>query len=131
MPEITAKHMGDMKFETQLGNHKMIIDVPPEMDGKDRGPTPPQVFIASLSSCIAVFATSYCNNAGINAEGLSVTLSFDKLKEPARVGNFKAAIKIPNGDVGKRDKAVIHAASHCPIHETIKLSHEVEITLEK
>jgi putative redox protein len=131
MPEMTVKHVGDMKFETQMGNHKLIIDVPPEMNGKDRGPTPPQLFIASLSSCIAVFATSYCKNTGINAEGLSVTLSFDKLKEPTRLGNFKAAIKIPKGEVGKRDKAVIHAASHCPIHETIRLSQEVEITLER
>ena len=131
MPEVTVKHMGDMKFETQIGNHKLIIDVPPEMDGKDRGPTPPQLFVASLSSCIAIFATSYCNNAGINAEGLSVSLSFDKLKDPARLANFKAQIKIPKGDVGKREKAVITAASHCPIHETIHLPQEVEITLDK
>ena len=131
MPEVTVKYMGDMKFETQIGNHKLIIDVPPEMDGKDRGPTPPQLFVASLSSCIAIFATSYCNNAGIDAEGLSVSLSFDKLKDPAKLANFKAQIKIPNGDVGKREKAVIAAASHCPIHETIHLPQEVEITLDK
>ena len=131
MPEITVTHMGDMKFETQIGNHKLIIDVPPEMDGKDRGPTPPQLFVASLSSCIAIFAASYCNNAGINAEGLSVSLSFDKLKDPAKLANFKAQIKIPKGDVGKREKAVIAAASHCPIHETIHLPQEVEITLDK
>ena len=131
MPEVTVKHMGDMKFETQIGNHKLIIDVPPEMDGKDRGPTPPQLFVASLSSCIAIFAASYCNNAGINAEGLSVSLSFDKLKDPIRLANFKAQIKIPNGDVGKREKAVIAAASHCPIHETIHLPQKVEITLDK
>ena len=131
MPEVTVKHVGDMKFETQIGNHKLIIDVPPEMDGKDRGPTPPQLFVASLSSCIAIFATSYCNNAGIDAVGLSVSLSFDKLKDPSRLANFKARIKIPNGDVGKREKAVIHAASHCPIHETIHLPQEVEITLDQ
>ncbi len=131
MPKITVKHMGDLKFETQIGNHKLIIDVPPEMGGKDRGPMPPQLFGTSLSSCIAVFATSYCNNAGIDTEGLSVSLSFDKLKDPTRLSNFKAQIKIPKGDVGKREKAVIHAASHCPIHETISTSPEIEITLKK
>jgi len=131
MPEITVHHRGDMQFETTIGNHRLTIDVPPEMKGKDRGPTPPELFVASLSSCIAVFATSYCNNAGINTEGLSVTLSFDKLKDPTRLGKFKAVIKIPQDEVGKRDKAVVHAASHCPIHETIRVSSEVEITLEK
>jgi short-subunit dehydrogenase len=67
MPEITVKHMGDMKFEALIGNHKLIIDVPPEMNGKDRGPTAPELFITSLASCITVYATSACNNAGIDA----------------------------------------------------------------
>ena len=131
MPEITVQHKGDMQFETTIGNHRLIIDVPPEMQGKDRGLTPPQLFVASLASCIAVFATAYCNNAGIDTEGLTTTLNYDKLMDPSRLGNFKAVITIPQGDVGKREKAVLHAAKHCPIHETIRLSPGVEITLAK
>jgi len=131
MPEIVVKHKGDMEFETQIGNHTLTIDIPPENNGKDRGPTPPQLFIASLSSCIAIFVASYCNNAGINAEGLSVTLAYDKLTKPSRLGNLKATIRIPKGDVEKKEKAVIRAAELCLIQETIRLSPEVELTLEK
>ena len=75
MSEITVKHKGDIKFETQIGSHKLTIDIPSENSGKDRGPTPSQLFIAFLSSCIAVFVASYCNNVGISTEGLSVTMS--------------------------------------------------------
>ena len=131
MPEITVTHIGEMGFETQIGNHKITIDLPPENNGKDRGPTPPQLFVASLSSCIAAFATSYCKNAGINAEGLSVTLSYDKLTDPSRLGDFKAVIKIPNDPVGRKEKGVIRASEHCFIHQTMRLSPEVEITLGK
>jgi uncharacterized OsmC-like protein len=131
MPEITVTHLGDMAFETHIGNHTLTIDLPPENNGKDRGPTPPQLFIASLSSCIAVFVTSYCNNAGINSERLSVTLSYDKLTNPSLLGNFKARIKVPKGDTEKREKAVIRAAEHCLIHETIRSSPEIEVTLDK
>ena len=46
MPEITVNHKGEMEFETKIGNHKLTIDIPPENNGKDRGPTPPQLFIA-------------------------------------------------------------------------------------
>jgi uncharacterized OsmC-like protein len=131
MPEITVNHKGEMEFETQIGNHTLTIDIPPENNGKDRGPTPPQLFIASLSSCIAVFVASYCNNVGINTEGLSVSLSYDKLTNPSCLGNLKAVIKIPNGDVGKKEKGVIRAAELCLIKETMRLSPEVELTLEK
>ena len=34
MPEITVTHVGDMGFETQIGNHKRTIDLPPENNGK-------------------------------------------------------------------------------------------------
>ena len=131
MPEITVKHIGEMGFETQIGNHKITIDLPPENNGKDRGPTPPQLFVASLTSCIAAFATTYCNNAGINSEDLSVTLSYDKLTNPGRLGNFKAVINIPHDPVGQKEKAVIRASEHCFIHQTMRLSQEVEITLAK
>jgi uncharacterized OsmC-like protein len=131
MAEVTVKHAGDMKFETTIGNHRLIIDVPHEMSGKDRGLTPPQLFAASLASCIAVFATSYCTNTGINAEGLSVSLVFDTLTKPTRLGNFKAVISIPHGDVGDKEKAVLRAAQYCPIHETIRVSPKVAISLEQ
>jgi len=130
MPEITVHHRGDMQFETQIGNHRLIIDVPPEMKGKDRGLTPPQLFIASLASCIAVFAASYCNNAGINVEGLMVSLSFNKLDKPVRLGNLSAVIKIPRGESDGREKAIIHAAEHCPLHETLRINPKIDITLE-
>jgi uncharacterized OsmC-like protein len=131
MPEITVTHVGEMGFETQIGNHKITIDLPPENNGKDRGPTPPQLFATSLSSCIAAFATSYCNNAGINSDELSVTLSYDKLTNPSRLGNFKAVITIPNDPVGEKEKGVIRASEHCFIHQTMRLSSEVKITLAK
>ena len=131
MAEVTVKHAGDMKFETTIGNHHLIIDVPPEMNGKDRGLTPPQLFVASLASCIAVFAASYCNNTGIDADGLSVSLSYDKLTTPTRLGNFKAVISVPHGNVGDKAKSVIRAAQHCPIHETIRVAPAVEICLEQ
>ena len=131
MPEITVTHIGDMGFETKIGNHKLTIDIPPENNGKDRGPTPPQLFIASLSSCIAIFAASYCNNAGIDTEGLSVTLSFDKLSNPSLLGNLKAVITIPKGNFENKEKAILHASKHCLIHETIQSSPEIDITLEK
>lgn len=131
MSEITVRHVGDMEFETQIGKHKLTIDIPPENKGKDRGPTPPQLFIASLASCIAVFAASYCNTAGINSEGLTVQLSYDKLTQPSLLGNFKAVITIPHGDVGTKEKSVIRAAEHCLIHETIRSSPSIEVTLKK
>ena len=50
MAKITTYYKGDMLFESKLGTHSIIIDVPAGMGGTDRGPTPPELFIASLGS---------------------------------------------------------------------------------
>lgn len=50
MATITTAYRGEMSFETTLGNHRLTIDVPEGMGGRDRGPTPPELFIASRST---------------------------------------------------------------------------------
>ena len=58
MAKITTYYKGDMLFESKLGAHSVIIDVPAGMGGKDRGPTPPEIFIASLGSCVGAFVAA-------------------------------------------------------------------------
>ncbi|MBN1201774.1 MAG: OsmC family protein [Anaerolineae bacterium] len=120
MATIVTEYKGDMLFESVIGKHRITIDVPADMGGQDRGVTPPQVFIASLGGCIGAFVAHYCREAGINEEGLTVELSFDKVSDPTRLVNLKAKVHLPNGELGKREEAAKRVALHCPVHESIK-----------
>jgi putative redox protein len=129
MAKITTYYKGDMLFESKIGNHSMVIDVPDSMGGTDRGPTPPQVFIASLGSCIAAFVANYCNNVGIDTTDLSVDVSFEKVEDPTRLTNVKVEVNVPNGKIKGREKALLRVASHCPVHETICTLENVDIAM--
>ena len=72
MATITTTHKGEMLFESKIGRHAITMDVPPDMGGADRAPTPPQFFVASLGACVAAFLASYCQQSGIDATDLSV-----------------------------------------------------------
>ncbi len=126
---IQTRYKGDMLFESQLGNHSIVIDVPAKMGGSDRGPTPPELFIASLGSCIAAFVADYCKRAEIDATGLSVDITFDKVENPMRLVGLKAHISLPHADCASREAALLRVAEHCPVHETIKSWEGMEITL--
>lgn len=102
MPTITTYHRGDMLFESILGNHSLEIDVPASMGGGDRDPTPPEVFIASLGSCVGAFVANYCHNVGINDEGMTVDMSYDKADDPTRLVNLQVVVKLPTSEVGRR-----------------------------
>lgn len=121
MPVISTQYQGDMSFKTRLGNHDLIIDVPESMGGKDRGPMPPQLFIASLGSCVAVLVTSFCNHHNLDPEGMSVDVSYDFADHPRRMIDIKVDVHLPNAhcDDDCTRKALQQVAEHCPVHETI------------
>jgi uncharacterized OsmC-like protein len=129
MAKISTSYKGDMLFETQLGRHNVIIDVPPGMGGADRGPTPPEFFVASLGSCVAALVANYCNNSGLDASDLSVDVTFDKVEDPARLSNVQVLINLPNAELNGRQAAILRVAERCPVHETICSMDSVEISL--
>lgn len=129
MAKIVTNYKGDMLFESVIGNHKVQIDVPASMGGDDRGPMPPQLFVASLGSCIGAFVAQYCEKNGIDDEGMQVEITFDKAADPTRLVDLKATVKLPNGDCGKRVKAIERVAEHCPVHSTISTMRGLEIEI--
>jgi putative redox protein len=130
MAKITTVYKGDMLFESKIGNHSLVIDVPDSMGGTDRGPTPPQIFIASLGSCIAAFVANYCNNVGLDTTGMSVDVSFEKVEDPTRLTNVVVDVNLPNAATKGREKAILRVAGHCPVHETICTLEEVDIIIK-
>lgn len=129
MGAIVTRYLGNMLFESQLGNYKLLIDVPASMGGADRGPTPPELFVASLGSCVAAFAAQYCDRAGIDASDMTVTVSFDKSENPTRLTNLRVTINLPHGVCGEREAALLRVVEHCPVHETIATLGEVQFEI--
>ena len=127
MATITTHHKGDMLFETQLGKHALLVDVPDSMGGSDRGPTPPEVFVASLGACVAALVANYCNKANLDTEGLTVDVDYEKASDPTRLVDLKVKVNVPNADVSGRQKAIERVAHHCPVHQTICTLEGVDI----
>jgi putative redox protein len=129
MGKVTTYYKGDMLFESKLGNHSVVIDVPGVMGGSDRGPTPPELFIASLGSCVGAFVANYCGKSGVDTNDFTVDVTFDKVEDPTRLVNLKVDVNLPNGDCEKRQKAILRVAEHCPVHETMKTLEGIEIKI--
>lgn len=127
MATIRTHHKGDMLFETKLGRHMLQVDVPPDMGGSDRGPTPPEVFVASLGACVAALVANYCNKAKLSTEGLTVDITYDKASDPTRLVDMRVRIDLPNADVSGREEAIKRVADRCPVHQTICTLEGVDI----
>ena len=122
MPTITTAYQGDMAFETVLGRHRLLIDVPAGMGGKNRAPTPPELFVASLGSCVAAFVASYCQRVGLDSRELTVEVSYEPADEPTLLNGLQVTVKLPHAACGDRQDAIRRAARRCPAYEAATLA---------
>jgi putative redox protein len=119
MPTLTTHYTEDKLFETKIGNHTLVFDNPTAVGGQDKGPTPVSAFIAALASCITGMTAYYCQQSGIDSTDLSVDVSFDRADKPYHLVNLRVKINLPHADCKGRDQAILNAAAHCPVHQTI------------
>lgn len=129
MGKITTYYKGDMLFQSKVGDHILTIDVPPAMNGKGRGPTPPEVFIASLGSCVGAFVANYCEPKGVSTQDMTVDVTFEKASNPTRLTDLQIQVNLPQAECNGREKAILRVAEHCPVHETIGTLDGIAISI--
>lgn len=127
--EITVEHLGAVQFEIRARQHTIACDQPAENGGFDEGMTPPELLLASLGSCAAYYAAEYLRQKKLATDGTRVRVTAEKVKNPARVDNFRIEIELPLS-VGEEDRAgVERAVHHCLIHNTLLNPPSISLTI--
>jgi len=127
--EVTVEHLGAVQFEIRARQHTIACDQPAENGGFDEGMTPPELLLASLGSCAAYYAAEYLRQQGLATEGTRVKITAEKVKNPARVDNFRIEIELPL-TIGAEDREGVERAVHrCLIHNTLLHPPAIEIAI--
>ena len=126
--EVQITQVEGVKFAIQARSHTIICDQPRDNGGSDSGMTPPELLLASLGSCAAFYAAEYLRTRSLSNSGVSVSVSADKLKGPARIDNFRIEIETPIELTDQHRAGVERAVHHCLIHNT--LLHPPKIAIE-
>jgi putative redox protein len=130
MKTVKVDFIGKRKFKATVRDHEVIIDLPEESGGDDTAPTPSELFIMSLGSCVALFVSRYLETAKLNAEGLSVDLECRFSDDKTRMSDIGISINVPKAVLGARKKAVLAVAEKCAIHNTLHRSPEIKMNVE-
>jgi len=129
MAKILSYYKGDGLVEAQIGKHRLTIDKPRFSGGRDRGPTPIELFISSLGTCVAMVISTYCEEHGIDATDLQVEIQYETDADQTNMTNIGVDIEIPNGVIDNREKAIERVAKHCSVHKTIQNLDNIEFTI--
>ncbi|MDP3713162.1 MAG: OsmC family protein [Mycobacteriales bacterium] len=128
---ITASvhHVRGDRFAIETRGHTFYIDQPVDAGGEDTAPTPVELLVASLSSCVAHYAHSYLRRHGLSEEGLAVHATAEMADRPARVGSITVELTLPPGVPEERRAALLAVASHCTVHNTLQAPPDVTVRL--
>ncbi len=133
---VEAKYAGGLAVKCTIGRHTLIQDLPESAGGKDLGPAPTELILASLAGCLGIVAAYHAPRLGIELQGMDIAVEGEYdvrgfLGEGVKPGftKVKAEVTIRAKQTPKEKimEFMKFVEEHCPISDTLKSKVNVEI----
>lgn len=126
--------------QTPIGDHDFILDQPITAGGTDKGPTPIDAFLSTISSCLGTIARIVARQRGVKIDKMEFQVSgeidIDILlgrSDEGRAGfksiNIDAYIESPDLDEEGKIQFLHEVDRRCPVSETVLNGSSIEINL--
>lgn len=130
MPKIEVELERAERYRIRVRGHELWVDQPVEDGGGDSAPTPTELFVAGLASCVAFYAGRFLRRHDLPDEGLAVEADFAYATDrPARVEAIGLRVRLPGGVPQARRAALLGVIEHCTVHTSIVRTPEISFEL--
>jgi putative redox protein len=127
---IDVAHADGESYAFATRGHTALTDQPASNGGADAAPTPTELLVAALATCVAFYAGRYLERHSLDRDGLRVTAEFTMAADrPARVGAIRLRVTVPAGVPAGRRAALLAVASHCTVHNTLRQEPVITVDL--
>ena len=126
---VTVRGSGGSEQEISVGAHRLRADEPIAAGGTDRGPTPYQLLLAALGSCISLTVSLYAKRKGWPLQGVEVRLRHDKIHaedcadcetREGRVDRIVEEVRLEGPLDDEQRARLLTIAGRCPVHQTLR-----------
>ena len=124
MFDVEILNNGGYLFKINSGEHKFTVDA------KSKGATPLDFLLASLGSCIGVYARKYAEGAKIGLGDFKIMVKADFTNEkPVYFKKIDVSIDFSGSGLDERRKnALVEFVKNCPVHNTLKNNPLIEVS---
>lgn len=126
-PPHTVLARGDragLRTRIVLGNHRLVADEPVDQGGRDQGPAPYDLLLASLGACTAMTLRLYADRKQLPLEAVEVELTHakevrttDGVSRP--VDRIRRVIRLGGPLAPEHRERLLDIAGKCPVHRTL------------
>ncbi len=115
--DLRVEWLGGDRHRVTVRGHHVEVDQPQDFGVPEAGPTPVELFVASLASCVAHYAR---RGLGPNGPGPAVHAWWTMSGcAPWRVTAVDIDVELPPGTSPARVAAVERSVAHCTVHNTL------------
>jgi putative redox protein len=115
--ELTVTSLRGDRHRISVRGHELLVDQPRGDGGTEAGPSPVELFVASLAACVAHYAR---RGLGPEGEGPSVHCTWTQSDSPPwRVTSIAIDVRLPAATPEGRLAAVRRAIEHCTVHNSL------------
>lgn len=102
-------------------------DQPEIAGGENSAPAPFELFLASLGTCAGIFILGFCQQRGIDTEGIEIIQSHEKDTNTRMINKVNMDIKLPESFPEKYKNAVIQSANLCAVKKHMEIPPEFNV----
>jgi putative redox protein len=129
--EVVVEHSTVTKYVATVRGHEVRVDQPLADGGTDEAPSPVELFVVSLATCVAYFAGRYLKRHSVSRTGLAVHAEYRKAdRPPARVASIHLRVIVPAGLPVELVEPLHAVVSHCTVHNTLREPPTVDIQID-
>jgi len=139
MTTVTAELGAGTQATIRARQFTWLSDEPAIAGGSDTGPTPYELLVGGLASCIALTLRLYANHKEIQLDGVEVELEFDRVhaddcaecdeRLDGWIDRVRSKVTIRGDFDAAQQKRLSQVATRCPVHKTLANGMEIFDTI--
>jgi ribosomal protein S12 methylthiotransferase accessory factor len=127
MNEMRIYFPGGKKVYADFKAFTHKTDQPSYAGGEGTAPAPFELFLASIGTCAGIFVLGFCQNRGIDTEGIEIIQTHDIDPNTRMIKTVNMEIKLPGAFPEKYKNAVIQSANLCAVKKHMEIPPEFNV----
>lgn len=111
---------GGKKIYADFKGFTHKTDQPVDAGGDGSAPQPFDLFLVSLGTCAGIYVLGFCQQRGLDTEGLEIIQTTERDPEVGRITAVNIEIRLPKNFPEKYVSAVIRSAELCAVKRVVE-----------
>ena len=119
MPLVEVEFPGKKQVHARVKGRHIPTDQSPDNGGDGTAPEPFELFLASIATCAGIYAKSFCDERGLDPEGMALTLDIER-GENGLMSRIDLVLRVAPDFPEKYDRALTRTMALCAVKKHLR-----------